>query len=190
VQASLSIPQTKVDVLHAQAKILSSLKAPTCQQVMVLTGLFAAFCKAVPLLRLRGRWLQMSLNMVYSSEADLQKTVTLCPQAKRDLQWIINLSPHQCFAPLGCLSPEACNLEVQTDSSNQGFGVWFQGFLHQGKWDSTTAGLHINVLETTALWQFLAFILPKLSKPRNILWRINNTTAIAYVKKEGVCAVR
>jgi hypothetical protein len=86
VQASLAIPQTKVDVLHSRAKILSNLKAPTCRQVMVLTGLIAAFCKAVPLLRLRGRWLQISLNSIYSSEADLQKTVILCPQAKRDLQ--------------------------------------------------------------------------------------------------------
>jgi hypothetical protein len=152
---------------------------------MMLTGLIAAFCKAVPLLRLRGRWLQMSLHLVYSSEAVLQKTVTLCPQAKQDLQWIISLSLHQCFAPLWCLSPEACDLEVQTDASNLGFGIWFQGFLHQGKWDSTTAGLHINVLETMALWHFLAFILPKSSKPCNILWRIDNTTALAYVKKEG-----
>jgi hypothetical protein len=53
---------------------------------MVLTGLIAAFSKAVPLLRLRGRWLQMSLNEVYETEADLQKTVNLWPQARRDLQ--------------------------------------------------------------------------------------------------------
>jgi hypothetical protein len=184
VQASLTIPQTKVDALHAQAKILSNLKSPTCRQVMVLTGLIAAFSKAVPILRLRGRWLQSSLNEVCSSEANLQKTVTLCPQAKRALQWIISLSPHQWFAPLWCLCPEACDLEVQTDASNEGFGVWFQGFLHQGRWDSTTAGLDINVLETIALWRFLVFI-PKSSMPCNILWRINNTTALAYIKKEG-----
>jgi hypothetical protein len=101
VQAYLAILQTKVDALHSQAKILSNLKAPTCRQVMVLTSLIAAFCKAVPLLWLRGRWLQISLNSIYSSEGDLQKTVILCPQAKRDLQWIISLSPHQCFAPCG-----------------------------------------------------------------------------------------
>jgi hypothetical protein len=29
------------------------------------------------------------------------------------------------------------------------------------------------------------FILPKLSKQRNILSRVDNTTALAYVKKEG-----
>jgi hypothetical protein len=53
--------------------------------------------------------------------------------------------------------------------------VWFQGYLHQGKWDSITADLHINVLETIVLWRFLTFI----------LWRIDNTTALAYIKKEG-----
>jgi hypothetical protein len=29
------------------------------------------------------------------------------------------------------------------------------------------------------------YILPKSSKQRNILWRVNNTTALVYVKKEG-----
>jgi hypothetical protein len=76
------------------------------------------------------------------------------------------------------------------EASNLGYGIWFEGFHHQVLWDSTTARLHINVLETTALWHFLAFILPKSSNPRNILWKMDNTTALAYIKKEGVCAVR
>jgi hypothetical protein len=43
----------------------------------------------------------------------------------------------------------------------------------------------MNVLEPTAFWNFLVCILPKSSKQCNILWRVNNTTALAYVKKEG-----
>jgi hypothetical protein len=35
------------------------------------------------------------------------------------------------------------------------------------------------------MWIFLDCILPKLSWQRNILWRVDNTTALAYVKKEG-----
>jgi hypothetical protein len=75
--ASLSIPQSKVDALQAQAKTLLGLTSPSCHQVMVLTGLIAAFCKAVPLLCLKGRWMQMDLNLVNNMEQDLQKTVTL-----------------------------------------------------------------------------------------------------------------
>jgi hypothetical protein len=85
VQASIAIHQVKVDSLHSQASILSNLTKPTCRQNLVLTGLIAAFFKAVPLLHLKGRWLQISLNSVYSSEMDLQKTVILSPQARRDL---------------------------------------------------------------------------------------------------------
>jgi hypothetical protein len=167
VQASLAIPQTKVDAFRSQAKILSNLTAPTCRLVLVLTGIIAAFCQAVPLLCLKGRWLQISLNSVYSSELDLQKTVILSFQARRDLKWIISLSPHQCFAPLWFLSPEVGDLEVQTDASKLGYGIWFEGFLHQGLWHSTAARLHINGLATTALWNFLACILPKSSKQQH-----------------------
>jgi hypothetical protein len=89
---------------------------------------------------------------VYSSEKDFQKTVILSPKARRDLSWIISLTPLQFFAPLWNLSPEACDLEVQTDASKIGYGIWFQGSLHQGHWDGTTTHLHINVLESTATW--------------------------------------
>jgi hypothetical protein len=123
VQASIAIPQVKIDALHSQASILSNLTSPTCRQILVLTGLIAAFFKAVPLLRLKGRWLQTNLNSVYSSEMDLQKTVILSHQARRDLSWIISLSPLQCFAPLWNLSIEACNLEVQMDASKIGYGI-------------------------------------------------------------------
>jgi hypothetical protein len=116
---------------------------------------------------------------------DLQKTVILSPQARRNLNWIINLTPLQCFAPLWNLSPEDCDLEVQTDASKIGYGIWFQGSLYQGHWDGTTTSLHINVLESTAMWIFPDCILPKSSRQRNILWRVDNTTALAYVKKEG-----
>jgi hypothetical protein len=73
VQASIAIPQVKIDALHSQALLLSNLTSPTCCQILVLTGLIAAFFKAVPLC-LKGRWMQISLNSVYSSEMDLQKT--------------------------------------------------------------------------------------------------------------------
>jgi hypothetical protein len=92
------------------------LTSPSCRQVMVLSGLIPAFSKAVPLLRLRGRWFQMNLNQVYKTEKDLQKSVTLGHLAKRDLQWIVELSPTQCSAPLWHLSPEDCDLEVQTET--------------------------------------------------------------------------
>jgi hypothetical protein len=144
VKGALSLPQDKLRSLHSQAAFLLDKPAPTCRQVMVLTGLVAAFHKAVPLLRLKGRFIQLSLNSAYSSAADLLKTVILLPEARRDLLWITRLQSADCHGPLWPLMAEDCAIEVQTDASDLGYGVWFQGRLYSGEWDDTTILTHIN----------------------------------------------
>jgi hypothetical protein len=37
-----------------------------------------------------------------------------------------------------------CVIEVQTDASDLGYGVWFQGRLYSGEWDDTTILTHIK----------------------------------------------
>jgi hypothetical protein len=85
VGGALSLPQDKLQRLHTQAAFLLNNPAPMCRQVMVLMGLVAAFHKAVPLLRLKGRYVQLSLNSSYSSVEDLRRTVILLPEARRNL---------------------------------------------------------------------------------------------------------
>jgi hypothetical protein len=90
----------------------------------------------VPLLRLKGRFIQLSLNSSYSSVEDLQRTVTLLPEARRDLLWITQLQIDDCHGHLWPLTAKDRSIEVQMDASDRGFGVWFQGQLHSGEWDS------------------------------------------------------
>jgi hypothetical protein len=143
VKGTLSLPQDKLERLHGQASLLLSCPFPSCQ-VMVLMGLVAAFYKAVPLLRLNGRFIQVSLNLVYFSEKDLQKKVTLLPEARRDLLWMTQLQLSHCHGHLWPLTPEDCAIAVQMDASDQGFGIWFRGYLHSGRWDSIDIRRHIN----------------------------------------------
>ena len=118
----MSLPQDKLLCLQSQAAFLLDQPSPTCRQVMVLTGLVAAFHKAVPLLRLKGRFLQRSLNCVYSSVADLLRKVVLLPEARRDLLWVTRLQAEDCHGPLWPLTAEDCAIEVQTDASALGWG--------------------------------------------------------------------
>jgi hypothetical protein len=74
VEGALSLPQDKLLHLRSQAMQLLNCPTPSCRQVMVLTGLVAAFYKAVPLLRLKGRFVQLSLNFSYFLAQDLLKT--------------------------------------------------------------------------------------------------------------------
>jgi hypothetical protein len=41
------------------------------------------------------------------------------------------------------------------------------------------------VKEITALWIFLSEILPASTRLTSILWRIDNTAALAHIRKEG-----
>jgi hypothetical protein len=148
VEGSLSLPENKLLQLQSQASFFLSCAAPTCRQVMVLTGLVAAFHKAVPLLRLKSSYVQLSLNSSYSSVGDLLRTVTFLPEARCNLRWILQLQIGDCHGHLWPLTAEDCSIEVQTDASGRGFGIWFQGHLHSGEWDSSE-GIdtltHINV---------------------------------------------
>jgi hypothetical protein len=122
VEGALSLPQDKLQRLHSQASSLLSNPAPMYRQVMVLTGLVATFHKAVPLLRLKGRFVQLSLNS-YSLVEDLQRTVTLFPEARRDLLWMMQLQIGDCHGPLWPLTAEDCAIEVQTDASGSAYGT-------------------------------------------------------------------
>jgi hypothetical protein len=135
-------------VLHysfQKASLLLSCPSPTCRQDMILTGLVAAFHKAVPLLRLKGRFIQLSLNSTYFLEQDLLKKVTLLPEARRDLLWMMHLQIQHCHGPLWLMTAEDWAIEVQTDASDQGCGVWFKGHLYSGRWDSIDIQRHNNV---------------------------------------------
>jgi hypothetical protein len=61
-------PWVRLERLRGQALLLLSCPLPSHRQVMVLTGLVAAFFNAVPLLRLKGRFIQVSLTSVYVSK--------------------------------------------------------------------------------------------------------------------------
>jgi hypothetical protein len=132
VEGTLSLSQDKLQRLRLQAAFLLDKPAPTCRQVMVLTGLLAAFHKAVPLLRLKGRFIQLSLNSAYSSAADFLKTVVLLPEARRDLLWMMRLQLSACYGPLWPLMAEDCAIEVQTDASGCGYGSGFRAVFTAG----------------------------------------------------------
>jgi hypothetical protein len=43
----------------------------------------------------------------------------------------------------------------------------------------------LSVRETIALWIFLTKIIPSSTRQSSILWRVDNTAALAHIRKEG-----
>jgi hypothetical protein len=102
-QGRLESPQDKLLLLHNQASLLLNCPFPSCRQVMVLTWLVAAFHKAVPLFRLKVRFVQLSLNSYFSAQ-NLLKMVTLLPEVRRYLLWMTQLQIQDRIVtvPCGC----------------------------------------------------------------------------------------
>ena len=159
---------------------------PRCRILQVLLGHMTAALPAVPLMRLHCRFLQRNLNRVYRSAADMNRHVSLSAESLRDLSWICCLDTLQCNQLMWPLLLEECNLEVSTDASDKGWGIYFQGRLHHGLWkDVQDAPAHINAKELHALLIFLEVFLPPSDVGRNLLWRSDSSTALAYVRREG-----
>ena len=170
-------------VTRAQ-RILRRPHLVTCHQLQVLLGHLTAAIPAVPLIRLHSRHLQIALSAVYATSADAQRIVPLSEECLRDLRWVAARGIVDCGAPMWPLRLEDCDAEVTTDASDEGWGIYWDGSLHQGIWDAD-AHLHINVKELMVLRIFLQHFLPYDRHVRRLLWRSDNTTAMAYIRKEG-----
>ena len=77
---------------------------------------------------------------------------------------------------------EQCDVELSTDASDFGWGIHYDGRLLRGLWsDRLDPPEHINAKELTVLRIFLEEFLPASMSPRNLLWRMDSTTVMAYV---------
>ena len=77
-------------------------------------------------------------------------------------------------------------MEVSTDASDQGWGIYFQGKMFQGPWTSVAdVPAHINAKELMVLHIFLRDFLPLFDAPLSLLWRTDSMTSMAYIRREG-----
>ena len=182
----LGLPPLKLDRIQRLSSAILSRTLTSCKALHELLGHIAAAFIAVPLLRLHSRFLQRDLYRKYSSTADLNRRLSLSRDSIQDLHWILSLQAQDCWDHIWHLAPEDCDLTVTTDSSDFGWGIYVAGLLYKGTWDDATARLHINVKEFMTLMIFLQVYLPQLSpQPRSLLWYSDNTSALAYTRKEG-----
>ena len=76
------------------------------------------------------------------------------------------------------------DLTVETDASGLGWGACCQGVQTGGQWTPLEKQKHINYLELLAAFLALRSFLPNRRK-LNILLRIDNVTAIAFLNRMG-----
>ena len=146
-----------------------------------LLGVLSSAEKAVPWGRLNLRDLQRCVNQALRRGRTSFRTISMTAQAWQNLAWWSldqNLTPGQLFR-----TPPA-SVEVQSDSSTTGWGFVLNNQTFQGTWSVKERKLHINVLELRVI-AIVCRLCPDQIRGRTVRFLLDNSTAVAYVNKQG-----
>ena len=175
---TIALPPAKISDLQKEASgLLKHSPVPT-KSLERFVGKLVATKPAVYIAPLRYRALQ-SLK-VAATLAHQEQTV-LSQEACKDLRWWISQLPAHCSSPL--LRLEASTV-ITSDASIQGWGAVCQGVRTGGRWTAKESQSHINMLELKAAFLAIQSFL-KEQEAVNVLVRLDNRTAIAYLNRMG-----
>lgn len=116
-----------------------------------------------------------------NNDRNFKDSMSLSVEAIQDLNWWIQFDPTK-----GCpIRDDSFDVEIYSDASLTGWGSHLGEQIAKGYWSFEEKKYHINVLEILAAFNALRSF--KLSNNSSILLRLDSSTAIAYVNKQGGC---
>ena len=162
-----------------------ALESNPCSLHLLLRvlGICTAARLAVPLARLRSRFLQKLILLRYTSLQSLHSKVWLSQQVLDELRWWSGLDLHQCAVSFRSV-PVSTAVLLATDASASGWSYVLDGRWVSGAWPPSQISLHINHKEYLVL-EFALFQNLELVMNKVVLWEVDNTTALAYIRNEG-----
>ena len=180
VSYSVSIPEGKI--LDIQAKCRTALSSRVSIRFLKsILGSLKFFRWGCPIATLHYRALQRSVNFFLARGLSYDSKISLSEEARDDLDWWTSCS---LSLPSRTLSPFSADLVLTSDASGGGWGAWTSSSSVFGKWSLSEAKLHINILELkSVLLSFQSLFSTTFSC--SILVKSDNTTAIAYINKQG-----
>lgn len=122
----------------------------------------------------------MKRNSLLISQNDPNQLTSLSSGAIRELEWWDS----QILTVKNKIRSSCFDLEIFSDASTTGWGAICEGQEAKGFWDNRERAKHINFLEIKAAFLGLkCFASEKIDT--QILLRIDNLTALAYINKMG-----
>ena len=170
----------RISRLLSTAREFQSSASPPASLWLSLLGVLSSLAHLVPGSRLRMRSLQLCLHRSWD-RLDLEAPVSVSPECLRDLQWWLHLPRLSSGVSLCQVSPD---LHFWSDASDLGWGAHLDRQVASGLWDSRQAALSINARELLAVQLGLRQFQSSL-QGRTVAVFYDNTTAVAYLRKEG-----
>ena len=171
------LPQDKMTQIASLSRRMLHTNSVRVSELMALLGKTNFASMAVPLGRMNSRPLQQCLPR--GSGRSLRSVVSITSEARVSLHWWT--SPPRSGRSINLPLPDSV---LATDASLSGWGARF-GHRHlQGQWSRAQMNNHINYLELLVVYLSLQHWTSLMSH-HIIALQIDNTTAVAYLVKEG-----
>ena len=186
VKMTVSLSDKKTESVRACIKEIIKMERPTIREVCRVIGKIIATAPANRFARrFTTRAILLKDQALREAEGNYDDTMTLTQEVIEDLREQEGLIKGT-FCPIFESRPQ---LVLKTDASHKGWGV-FAPFRNDdfrqfgGRWGPEYAEMHINTLETVAIWIGQSYTLKEASNI-HVRIRCDNTTAVAAVKKQG-----
>lgn len=177
----LMLPDRKRQNILDQTKRISRKNSITIRDFAKYLGLLCSACPAICYGWLYTKRFEREKFLALSnSEDNYDCVMNLSPNLKSEFSWWQN----NILTLKNPIHSGRYTLEIFSDSSLTGWGIYCNGVRAHGLWSDTESKGQINLLELKAALIGLQCFAKDLYN-KEILLRIDNTTAIAYINKYG-----
>lgn len=181
VDMSLSLPDEKRKGIMQLVTKFMSLPKCSIRELAQFIGVLTAACPAVKYGWLYTKTLERQKYLALKKYEDLEVKIKLTDVILPDLYWW----KHNILSTNNFLrTDKSFVLEIFTDASKTGWGVFCNGKRANGRWKIDESSFHINHLELLAVFLGLKCFASTYTNC-SILLRVDNTTALYYVNRMG-----
>ena len=183
IDMELRLPLAKIKQIRAEArKMMRMAEPPSARTLARLLGKMNSTTCVIPPAPLFYRSLQMALsNTLETHSQNYEGLVMLRPDSLEELQW---WDTEMSKWNGKTLLKREVDMVIDSDASLQGWGARCGTQTTRGAWSQRETALHINCLELLAATLAVQSFAKGQSR-LNILLRIDNTTAVAYINHLG-----
>lgn len=177
---TINLPTDKRIKITKEIQEFTRLQRCTIRRFARLLGLLISACPAVEYGLLYTKDLERCKYLNLKADDDYEKLMNLPSSLLPDLRWWLQALEN----PSHRVMNDSYAVEIYSDASTTGWGAACEGQTASGQWSQDERRQHINVLELLAAFFALKIFARDYSNCQ-ILLRIDNSTAIAYINRMG-----
>ncbi|ODM87335.1 putative enzymatic polyprotein [Orchesella cincta] len=178
---TIELPEMKQKGIHDKCQQFLNKSTSSLQSLSEFIGTLVSVTLAVPYGMLHTKSLEREKFIgLERHNFDYTKSVVLSPDCLKDIHWWSSAVKNAHTF----IQSDSFDLTIFTDASTTGWGASCNDLSVGGYWSTHELHLHINCLELIAAYYGLRTF-AKTQVHSNILLRIDNVTAIAYINKMG-----